>query len=251
MNDVTPGRGDLRFTLFGIPTAIQPFSWLILGILGLMMFSGGQSPLRPTLIFVVVGMLSLLAHELGHALTARAFTRVTPLIIIGNLGGVTYTPARMPTRAKHFLMVLAGPMAGFSLGLLIALIMGVHIGNIGAAMLYYVVDPLTFIPGIELPESVDLTIGIALYSGTLSVFAFLFYSISFMVCFWWTVFNLLPILPMDGGQLLLTATNNPKLTGGIGLALSLLIGVWFLTGGSIFMAMMLGYFAWINWQILK
>lgn len=251
MNNVTPSRGGLRFTVFGIPTEINPFSWLILGILGLMMFSSYPTPLQPALIFVVVGMLTLLAHELGHALTARAFTKVTPMIIIANLGGVTYTPVRMPTRAKHFLMVLAGPMAGFALGGLIAVIMGVQIGSISSALLYYMIDPLQFIPGIELPDAAAWAVYRAIESGALGHFGFLFYSISFMICFWWTVFNLLPIIPMDGGQLLLTASNNPRLTGGIGLALSALVGIWFLTGGSVFMALMMGYFAWINWQILK
>ena len=72
-----------------------------------------------------------------------------------------------------------------------------------------------------------------------------------MICFCWTVFNLLPILPMDGGQLLVTATNRPRLTAVIGMVLSTLLALWFLRGGSIFMTLMTGYFAWINWQILR
>lgn len=251
MNPQTRSKGCLRFSLFGIPTEIQPFSWLLLALLGLSLYSHAASPLQPALIFVVVGMLSLLAHEFGHALTARAFTKTTPVIIIGNLGGVTYTPARMPSRLTNFLMVLAGPMAGFALGVLAAVMMGLQIGSLGAALSIYTLEPLSLISGIQPPDSAYMALGIAIENGDISRFALLLYSNFFMICFWWTVFNLMPILPMDGGQLLLTATNKPKLTAGIGLVLSALLAIWFVTGGGIFMTLMMGYFAWINWQILK
>lgn len=251
MNNENQGRGSLRFQLFGIPMEIQPFSWLILAILGLSMYSHMASPLQPALIFVVVGMLTLLAHELGHALTAKAFTSSTPIVIIGNLGGVTYTPVSMPTRATHFLMVLAGPMASYALGMIAAVVMGVQIGSVGSALLIYTLDPLSFITGIHAPEEAYVTLAQAVESGVIGHFALMLYSTFFMVCFWWTFFNLMPILPMDGGQLLLTATNKPKFVAMVGLGLSLFLAIWFLTGGNIFMTLMLGYFAWINWQIMR
>ena len=251
MNNACGSRGSLRFLLFGIPTEIQPFSWLLLAVLGLSMYSNSPSPLPSAMIFIVVGMLTLIAHELGHALTARAFTRTTPLIIIGNLGGLTYTPARMPSRASHFLMVFAGPFASFVLGMIAAIALGLQVGDVGAALMIYVMEPLSFITGINVPESAYMPVAEALAEGGINHFALLLYSTFFIVCFWWTVFNLMPILPMDGGHLLLTVTNNPKLTATVGLVLSILLCIWFLTGGSIFMTLMLGYFAWINWQILK
>lgn len=251
MNNENQSRGSLRFQLFGIPIEIQPFSWLILAILGLSMFSHMASPLQPALIFVVVGMLTLLAHELGHALTAKAFTRSTPIVIIGNLGGVTYTPVSMPTRMAHFLMVLAGPMASYALGMVAAVFMGVQIGSISSALMIYTLDPLSFITGIHAPEEAYMALAYAVESGGIGHFTLMLYSTFFMVCFWWTIFNLMPILPMDGGQLLLTATNKPKFVAMVGLGLSSLLAIWFLTGGNIFMTLMLGYFAWINWQILR
>ncbi len=251
MNNETGCRGSLRFAIFGIPTEIQPFSWVILGLLGLSMYSTMPSPLQPTLIFVVVGMLTVLAHELGHALSSRAFTRATPIIIIGNMGGVTYSPVPMPTRVKHFLMVLAGPMAGFSLGILIAVLLGLQIGDVWAALTIYVMEPLSFISGVQVPADSYIALGQAMEAGDVNRFSLLLYSSFFMVCFWWTLFNLMPILPMDGGQLLLTATNNPKLTAAVGLCISVLLCLWFLSGGSIFMTLMLGYFAWYNLQIFR
>lgn len=251
MNYETGSRGSLRFSIFGIPAEIQPSSWVILGLLGLSMYSTIPSPLQPTLIFVVVGMLTVLAHELGHALASRAFTRVTPIIIIGNLGGITYSPVPMPTRAKNFLMVLAGPVAGFALGLAIAVLLGVQIGDVWAAITIYVMEPLSFIPAVQVPMDSYIALGQAMEAGAVTRFALMLYSSFFMVCFWWTLFSLMPILPMDGGQLLLTATNNPKLSAGIGLCIGALLCLWFLMHGGIFMTLMLGWLAWYNWRILK
>ena len=241
MNSEQRGISGLHFTIFGIPVIIQHFSWLILGILGLLFFEHLENPLPAILLFIVVGMLSILAHEMGHAVVSRAFTRATPVIIISNLGGTTYHPISMPSRLKHFLMTLAGPLSGYMLGVLMALALGIQVGNPLLGVETYVLHPLVA-PNLPLVLA-DM--------GLLHPVMGLMYAIFFMITFWWTAFNLMPILPMDGGQLLLTATNKPKLAAGIGLALSSVFAIYFISGGSIFMGMMLGYFAWINWQIFN
>ena len=241
MNSEQRGISGLHFTIFGIPVIIQHFSWLILGILGLLFFEHLENPLPAILLFIVVGMLSILAHEMGHAVASRAFTRATPVIIISNLGGTTYHPISMPSRLKHFLMTLAGPLSGYMLGVLMSLALGIQVGNALLGVETYVLHPLVA-PNLPLVLA-DM--------GLLHPVMGLMYAIFFMITFWWTVFNLMPILPMDGGQLLLTATNKPKLAAGIGLALSSVFAIYFISGGSIFMGMMLGYFAWINWQIFN
>ncbi|MBE6417861.1 MAG: hypothetical protein E7033_05285 [Akkermansiaceae bacterium] len=241
MNQQTTGKGVLQFTLFGIPVLIQPFSWVILGILGLSIYSDMPSPLQPALIFVVVGMVTLLAHEMGHALVSRAVTRSTPYIVISNFGGFTIPALPAKTRLQHFCVVLAGPLAGYLPGVIAAIILGIQVGNVPLAVQLFVLHPFVL----------QQELGNLLLSGYLSSFSALLYSTFFLVSFWWTVFNLMPIRPMDGGELLLTATNKLRLTSAIGIVLSILLGIWFLTGGSIFMPLMLGYFAWMNWQILK
>lgn len=241
MNQQMTGKGVLQFSLFGIPILIQPFSWLILGILGLSIYSNVANPIQPALIFVVVGMVTLLAHELGHALVSRGVTRSTPYIVISNFGGFTIPTQPAKTRLQHFCVVLAGPVAGYLPGLIAASLLGLQLGDVAATIEFFVIHPLM---ASQLPLFLE-------QSGYISHFSALLYSTFFMVSFWWTLFNLMPIRPMDGGELLLTATNNLRLTSTIGMILSIVLGIWFLTGGSIFMPMMLGYFAWINWQILK
>ena len=56
---------------------------------------------------------------------------------------------------------------------------------------------------------------------------------------------------MDGGQLLLTASKNRRMTSGTGMVLSGLLAIYFVSGGGIFMTLMMGYFAWINWKIFN
>ncbi len=241
MNQQATGKGVLQFTLLGIPVIIQPFSWVILGILGLSIHSDMPSPMQPALIFVVVGMVTLLAHEMGHALVSRAVTRSTPYIVISNFGGFTIPTQPAKTRWQHFCVVLAGPVAGYLPGVIAAIILGMQVNNVPLAVQLFVLHPF------ELHGQLDNL----LINGYISTYSYLLYSTFFLVCFWWTVFNLMPIRPMDGGELLLTATNKLRLTSAIGIVLSILLGIWFLTGGSIFMPLMLGYFAWMNWQIFK
>ena len=250
MNTGNNVRGTLQFTLFNIPVAIHPFSWLILALLGLSFSNGGEGSLQSTLIFIVVGMLTILAHEFGHALVGRAYTRVTPYIEIGGMGGVTHHPVGMPNRKSQFMMVLAGPMASFVLGLVFALLMGILVGNLKAGFFFYLCESFDFIVNINVPEDIAIDLYRAIQNGNLSLAGLRFFLISFMICFWWTVFNLLPIFPMDGGQLLLTASKRPRMTATVGLVLGVLLAVYFVSHGSIFMTMLMGYFAWINWKIL-
>jgi Zn-dependent protease len=73
----------LSFRLFGIPVTIHPSFLLIAGLLGL---SSG----RLALLFAWVGIVffSILIHELGHALTARAFGAEVE-IELNAIGGLT------------------------------------------------------------------------------------------------------------------------------------------------------------------
>lgn len=250
MNTGNHARGTLQFVLFNIPVSIHPSSWIILALLGLSMGSGEEGALQSILIFIVVGMLTILAHEFGHALVGRAYTRVTPYIEIGGMGGVTHHPVGMPNRKSQFMMVLAGPMASFVLGLGFALLMGILVGNLRAGFYCYLCEPLDFIFNFNVPEDVQFSIIQAIQNGSLPLAGLNFFFISFMICFWWTVFNLFPIFPMDGGQLLLTASKQPRMTAIIGLVLSVLLAIHFVSHGGIFMTMLMGYFAWINWKIL-
>lgn len=247
------GNGVLGFSLLGISVEIRPSMWILLAILGGGLRVNDGASLSSALIFVVAGALCLLAHEMGHALTGKHFTKFSPWVTLGGLGGMTYFPVPPQTKAQHFLTVLAGPMASFAFGLAIALLMGMQCGNLMAGISFYLLAPLGLSESI--PPGQAQAIISAFYipeadGGSMS-FPFEVYSTTLLISMWWSIFNLLPILPMDGGHLLRTLSGNTKLTACIGVILSVLLLVAGLCFKMFFTVMLMAYFAFINFQIMR
>ncbi len=116
-----------------------------------------------TAIWMVVIFFSVLIHEYGHAFTAAAFGQKAQINLVA-LGGVTQRNGGRLPLWQEFLVVLNGPLAGFLLCGIIVL-----------------VDKYFSIENSAL--SYLLQVG-------------------YVVNFYWTLINLLPIQPLDGGQLL-------------------------------------------------
>jgi stage IV sporulation protein FB len=114
-------------------------------------------------IWVGVVFVSVLFHEYGHALTALFFGR-KPRIELVAMGGLTYHDGDKLPFWKQFFITLNGPLFGF-----IIVIVTYLIRDIPALSKGYPAMLLTQI---------------------------------FYVNIIWTVVNLLPIMPLDGGQLL-------------------------------------------------
>ena len=242
-------QGCIQFTLAGTPTIIRPSSWLVLLILG---SAGPHFNITHTLLFVVAGMLCLLVHEFGHALSCRALGGGPSTVEIASMGGVTRSAYPPPTRIGQLLMVLAGPGASLLLGLLGGLALGLQVGNAMSGIVYSLYMPLSSL----LPTSAQLTeaimpILIEGYRGGLSEFAFIAYNSLFCVCIWWTLFNLLPIIPLDGSKALNLITRNPGLVCRIGLVTAVLLLVMCLTRAMVFNAFICATLAYTNWQYLR
>lgn len=116
-----------------------------------------------TLVWVAVIFISVLFHEFGHALTAFCFKQ-KPRIELVALGGLTYHEGKRLKFGKQFLIVFNGPFFGFIL--------------FGIA---------TFL--LQYP---------ALGQGNLGLVLRLLQGVNLF----WTICNLLPVFPLDGGQLL-------------------------------------------------
>ncbi|MBI1899784.1 MAG: peptidase, partial [Planctomycetia bacterium] len=75
-------RFDLNFRLLGFPVRIHPFFWLSTVLLGTY---GGRLAEKETAIrvlaFVLAAFISILVHELGHALTIRWYGRQSQVIL--------------------------------------------------------------------------------------------------------------------------------------------------------------------------
>ncbi|QDU45428.1 Stage IV sporulation protein FB [Symmachiella dynata] len=163
LGNVEPTQYDLRFTIFGIPVRVHPLFW----VLSIMVLRGCE---ELDLIFVGVCciFLSILVHELGHALVTKWFGW-SPNIVLYYFGGVAqFLPDRGFTPLRSILISLAGPFAGF-------LLWGLTWAGVFAIVLFGVDHHISPAGNFAL----NFLIWINLY---------------------WTLFNLLPIYPLDGGQ---------------------------------------------------
>lgn len=170
LGNVQPTEFDLRFSLFGIPVRVTPMFWLGSVILGWSAMRHGPPFL---LMWVLVCFVSILVHEMGHALVARwlgCHHVETALYLMG--GVATYQPGRNHTRGKEILISLAGPGAGFILW---------------GLMEFVLADPILRISGLKLDPKATVLIDWGIQ-------AWLYINL------WWGLVNLLPVLPLDGGQ---------------------------------------------------
>ncbi len=237
-----PTQYDIRFSIGGIPVRVHPLFWLVALLLG----SSGALIEIP--IWIIVVFVSILIHELGHALAFR-FYGIQSQIVLHAMGGLTIpesTPwgtgwanVALSPRQEVFVS-LAGPFSGF---LLAAFVMAGVVASGGTLTVNWL---LGFIP---LPAVSSVPGGVIV-----TVFAALLVSANFF----WGLINLMPIYPLDGGNVARYlfiqydpfdgARNSMRLSviaGGI----VALVGLLFLQ--SIFMALMFGFLAFQNYQSLQ
>ena len=127
-----PTRYDLRFSIGEIPVRVHPLFWLIALLLG----SSGDLLTIP--VWIVVVFISILIHELGHALAFR-FYGIRSQIVLHAMGGLTI-PESTPwgtgwasvslNPRQQIIISLAGPFAGFSFAVLIMAITALAGGSL-------------------------------------------------------------------------------------------------------------------------
>jgi stage IV sporulation protein FB len=241
-----PSQGDLHFRLLGVPVRVSPYFWLATVILQVGVGSH-VSPLE-LLIWIGVVFCSILIHELGHATLQRCFGG-RPRIILHGFGGLAVCPDCDRRAASQILISLAGPAAGF----------------LAAVVTLCIVRASGHAVGWSQDEETPLgTLGISILGGRVYWQPFaslaaniLLYHILFVNIFWGLV-NLLPVYPLDGGRVsreLCTLGNARR-----GIVLSLWISIvtaglvaayvgvqW----GSIYLALMFCYLAYMNYQTLQ
>lgn len=116
------------------------------------------------LVWVGVILISVLIHEFGHALTARQFGHSAKIELFA-FGGLTHRYGPPLKLWKEFLIVFNGPLAGLMLFLL-ALQLRLMLGKPPQSLLTYAID------------------------------------VTMYVNLFWTIVNLLPVYPLDGGHLM-------------------------------------------------
>ncbi len=244
-------NGSITFRLFGIPIVIHPIAWVVLLIIGGGLGINSGEQLASVLLFVVAGMLCLIVHEMGHALAGRHLTGCLPSIDIAGFGGSTFTPRLPRTRSGYFALVAAGPLASLLLGIVGGAIFGLQVGNLPGGIVFSLLCPLP----IRHEPMMLLEVYQGIAESGMGTTLLTFYLQLFSVCVWWTIFNLLPIFPLDGGKLLGTLLDNNRLACIIGMIvgglLCMLCLIWASLGGSWFNLLIVGYLTYINYQYLR
>jgi len=162
---------DLRFRLLGFPVRVHPWFWIgtalfggeILQVLGIAYFA----------VWVGVVFVSILVHELGHALAFRRFGADADIVLYA-FGGLAVPTFAISGRGRRILIALAGPVAGFILA--------------GIVYASNQASPWAFVRPVGQP-----------WPKMPSVTDFLYDSLMF-VNVGWGILNLLPVFPLDGGQ---------------------------------------------------
>ncbi|MES2474945.1 MAG: site-2 protease family protein [Verrucomicrobiota bacterium] len=232
-----------RFSIFGIPVEVQPFFWVITALLGGATGADSKEAFLAVTLFIMAAFVSILIHELGHALTGRHLGGGRALILLTSMGGLAINQGGRFNRQQRFWMIAAGPGAGFAFLALILAILSIAFG--APDTLRWVSAELF---GLGLPDMAGKLV--AFFNEKPFMYALL--SNLVWINFWWGLLNLLPIMPLDGGQITELFVRPPRrvyLIGAIVAAAAAVFG--FVKMESIFMALMFGYFAWKNHQGYK
>ena len=204
----------MRFTLAGFPVQIHWSFFLVAALLG------RSRDLYVLLIGVGVVLVSVLLHEMGHALVGRRYG-MHPEIFLYGMGGLTsWRTGRRLTRGQSILVSVAGPGVGLLLG---AVVWGITL--------------------IEMPELNPL--------GRIALGFLLWINIV------WSLVNLLPILPLDGGNVMRSLVHifkggvDDRLPRQISVAAAAACAVTALHYDEKLAALFAAYFAFSNYQALR
>jgi Zn-dependent protease len=158
-----------HFSIARIPVRIEPAFLLVSALFGLRYLRDG---LDIVLVWVACSFVSILVHELGHGLALKVFGQPSVIVLHG-FGGVTISQRRSALQgARSIIVSLAGSV--------------------------------TALVVLWLPArtAVDAIWDDFFATGSLSVPRLAFIALDFLAFqnLWWSIANLLPIRPLDGGN---------------------------------------------------
>ncbi|MBT0767571.1 hypothetical protein KIH74_01460 [Kineosporia sp. J2-2] len=217
---VEGGRALFRGKVLGFPTHIDVSFLVVMAVLGYM---SSPDSLTGLVVWLIITPIAVLTHELGHALVART-TGAKPEIALAGFGGVTsFDPPNQLSRARSIAISLAGPAVGLVIGIF-----------------------LMFLESAVWPD------------GVTSEWLWYAFRYGIFTTIGWSVLNLLPILPLDGGQAMREFLPGDPVTrlrraAGVSMVVAALaaVGVWYWMAGGLFLSAFLVLFAAQNFMTLR
>jgi Zn-dependent protease len=251
LGEPPPTQADLHLRLFGFPVRVHPFFWVVILLLGL---NGDKLEPVSALVWVAVVFVSVLIHELGHAFLQRKFGG-RPWIVLHGFGGLSACNDCDRSPRSQIIISLAGPMAGFLLAAV--LVIGIRLAGHGIRIVLlgndFIFDGAGFRWNWTERFLLYYSQFVPFSSATLNLALYDLLFVNIM----WGLLNLLPIYPLDGGQIAreLFTLGNPR--RGIVQSLQLSIGtavlvaVYALLQSSIYLCLMFGFLAYGSYQALQ
>ncbi len=217
-----PTPFDLRWRMFRISVRVHPLFWLVAILIG---------PGRPSdaVVWVLAFFVSVLVHEMGHAVTAKAYGW-DPWVVLYGLGGLTFYQPSYRAVGRRIWVSFCGPLAGFLLAAAVWLLVLAHEGFESFDWYDVLVGPWN----AAWPEN-ELAHKLLVYLA--------------LINFWLNVLNLLPVYPLDGGQISrlflswLWPQEGGRWAAYLSIAVAAAVVVWALINGQIFLAVLFGLMA--------
>jgi Zn-dependent protease len=220
------GTGAIRLFRFAGITVYLHFSWFLIAAFYVMNLAQRYTaPIWGAIEYLALFGIVLL-HEFGHALACRQVGGAANRIVLWPLGGIAFV--NPPPRAGAYLWsIAAGPLVNLALVPVFGSLLSVALHH---------------------PSSTSRD-------------AILFWSDLRYINLGLLIFNLLPIFPLDGGQILrgllwfpFGETRSLQVASVIGLVGGAILGLVGLLAGSIWWAVLALFLlsrAWLGWQQAK
>jgi len=176
---IGPTEFDVRFTAFGVPVRVHPVFWATSAYLAWNMTPRGPLFVPLLIIGVLCIFLAILVHELGHALMNRRFGWESEIVLYF-FGG--YATSMRHSTWRDIAVSAAGPGAGFLLFGVVCLLSQSLFG--------------------QFPSSIGLIPATGPFGDErMNELVWQALAVSFFINLVWNLVNLLPVSPLDGGQI--------------------------------------------------
>lgn len=242
----TPTPYDLRFRLLGFHVRVAPWFWLAALILGKNLIEGiDRSSRSPGVAFLIVAwigavFLSILVHELGHAFAMRRYG-IPSFIVLYHFGGLAISTghSRRTRGWDQIFISAAGPGAQLAL----------------AALVMLVVQALGYSPPTPsllsdfLPDSSNPSLP------SIESWCLAYFLIEPSVD--WALLNLLPVFPLDGGQIarqlfsLYGRGDSARQAYMLSLFVAGFVAIWAFANNDPYLALMFGMLGYSSYQALQ
>lgn len=238
---------DLSFSVLGFPVRVHPAFFILPVIFARNLVGDGLNLGVGMLLVAGVFFVSILVHELGHALAFKLYG-IPSRIVLYWLGGLAIPESSSGWSAQRSSLSpnqrIVVSFAGPAFGLLLALLtVGVVFALGGTVVISRGLIPMP-LPSLQ---------G-SLLEGNLTMQWLLFVMI--VINIFLNLLNLLPIFPLDGGQIarqIFTQLGSDGIRNSLylSIACSGLIAFYFLSTSAQFNALFFGYMAYTNFMMLQ